>query len=61
MKSQPLFKPHPDGEQYLISFAGVVLICGDTIYGDPAETTPAGRTNAMRMADRALQEAEKRG
>ena len=61
MKSQPLFKPHPDGEQYLISFAGVVLICGDTIYGDPAETTPAGRSNAMRMADRALQEAEKRG
>ena len=61
MKSQPLFKPHPDGEQYLISFAGVVLICGDTIYGDPADTTPAGRTNAMRMADRALQEAEKRG
>lgn len=61
MTKKPVFKPHPDGEQYILNLAGVVLICGSTIFGDPTETTPQGRTNAMRLVERFLQEAEKRG
>lgn len=61
MTQKPMFKLHPDGEQYILNFAGVVLICGSTIFGDPTETTPQGRTNAMRLVERFLQEAEKRG
>ncbi|SDZ16534.1 hypothetical protein [Delftia lacustris] len=61
MTKKPMFKLHPDGEQYILNLAGVVLICGNTIFGDPTETTPQGRTNAMRLVERFLQEAEKRG
>lgn len=61
MTQKPMFKPHPDGEQYLINLAGCVLIAGDAIFGNPAETTPQGRTNAMRLVERFLQEAEQRG
>lgn len=56
-----MFKPHPDGEQYLINLAGCILIAGDAIFGNPAETTPQGRTNAMRLVERFLHEAEQRG
>jgi hypothetical protein len=38
-----------------------VLIAGGAIFGNPTETTPQGRTNAMRLVERFLQEAEKRG
>ena len=62
MSKKPMFIPNPDGsEGYLINLAGVLLMTGDVIFGDPAETTPTGRTNAMRMVERILQEAEKRG
>lgn len=61
MSKNSMFTPNPDGEQYLINLAGCVLIGGCTIFGDPAETTPQGRTNAMRLVERALQEAEQRG
>ncbi|QIL81006.1 hypothetical protein G7047_14705 [Diaphorobacter sp. HDW4A] len=61
MSKKPMFKLHPDGEQYIITLPGVVLLCGSTIYGDPTETTPQGRTNAMRLVERTLQEAEKYG
>nr|WP_279087935.1 hypothetical protein [Comamonas thiooxydans] len=56
-----MFKLHPDGEQLLINLAGCVVLAGDTIFGDPTETTPQGRTNAMRLVERFLQEAEQRG
>lgn len=61
MSKKPMFTRHPDGEQYILTMSGIVLICGSTIYGDPTETTPQGRTNAMCMVERTLQEAEKRG
>lgn len=62
MAKNPMFIPNPDGsEGYLVNLAGVLLISGDAIFGDPAETTPTGRANAMRMVERILQEAEKRG
>lgn len=61
MTKKPMFKPHPDGRQYLINLAGCVLIAGDAIFGNPAETTPQGRTNAMQLVERVLQEAEQRG
>lgn len=62
MSKKPMFIPNPDGsEGYLLNLAGVLLMTGDVIFGDPAETTPTGRANAMRMVERILQEAEKRG
>lgn len=62
MSKNPMFIPNPnDREGYLINLAGCVLIAGDTIFGNPAETTPQGRTNAMRLVERALHEAEQRG
>lgn len=62
MSKKPMFIPNPDGsEGYLVNLAGVLLMTGDVIFGDPAETTPTGRANAMRMVERILQEAEKRG
>ena len=61
MAKKPMFIPHPDGEQYLINLAGCVLMAGDTIFGPPEDTTPQGRINAMRLVERALQEAEKMG
>lgn len=62
MSKRPMFIPNPDGsEGYLVNLAGCVLIAGDAIFGDPAETTPQGRTNAMRLVERFLQEAEKQG
>ena len=61
MSKNRMFKLHPDGEQLLINLAGCVVLAGDTIFGDPTETTPQGRTNAMRLVDRFLQEAEQRG
>lgn len=61
MPKNPMFKLHPDGEQYIVNLGGCVLIAGDAIFGNPTETTPQGRTNAMRLVERFLQEAEKRG
>ncbi len=61
MPKNPMFKLHPDGEQYIVNLGGCVLIAGGAVFGDPTETTPQGRTNAMRLVERFLQEAEKRG
>jgi hypothetical protein len=61
MPKNPMLKLHPDGEQYIVNLGGCVLIAGDAIFGDPTETTPQGRTNAMRLVERFLQEAEQRG
>ncbi len=61
-KKKPMFIPNPDGSDgYLITLAGCVILAGDSIFGDPTATTPEGRTNAMRMVERTLQEAEMRG
>lgn len=51
MTTQPLFKPTPDGTAYDIQPAGVLLILADTVYGDPDQTTPAGRARAIAMID----------
>lgn len=56
-----MFMPAPSGDHYLVNIAGVLLISGDAIYGDPTETTPQGRANAQRMVDRILSEAIARG
>jgi hypothetical protein len=61
MSREPVFKLEPGGDHYLMTLAGVVLILGDTIYGNPAETTPQGRANAKHMLDRVLTEATSRG
>ena len=61
MAKKPMFMPAPSGDHYLINLAGVLLISGDAIYGDPTETTPQGRANAQRMVDRILSEATARG
>jgi hypothetical protein len=42
----------PDGAGgYNLSPAAVLLIAGDTLYGDPSETTPDGLTAAARYVD----------
>lgn len=57
-----MFMPNPDGsDSYLVNLAGAVLLSADAIFGDPNETTPQGRTNAMRLVERTLHEAEKKG
>ncbi|MCT6720633.1 hypothetical protein [Acidovorax sp. K2F] len=62
MAKNPLFMPNPDGsDSYLVNLAGAVLLTADVIFGDPSQTTPQGRTNAMRLVERTLHEAEKNG
>lgn len=62
MAKKPMFMPSPDGsDEYLVNLAGIVLLSSDAIFGDPSEATSQGRTNAMRLVERTLQEAEKRG
>lgn len=62
MAKNPMFMPSPDGsDEYLVNLAGIVLLSSDAIFGKPSETTSQGRTNAMRLVERTLQEAEKRG
>ena len=53
-----LFKPTPDG--YDISAAGVLLLLADTVHGDPAESTTAGRERALGMV-RAMLKAARAG
>ena len=52
-----LFRPTPDG--YDISAAGVLLLA-DTVHGDPAESTTAGRERALGMV-RAMLKAARAG
>jgi hypothetical protein len=62
MAKNRMFMPNPDGsDSYLVNLAGAVLLSADAIFGDPNETTPQGRTNAMRLVERTLHEAEKKG
>lgn len=62
MAKNPIFVPNPDGsDSYLVNLAGAVLLTADVIFGDPSQTTPQGRTNAMRLVERTLHEAEKKG
>jgi hypothetical protein len=49
MKRPPMFTPNGDG--YDITLAGVLLLAGDAVHGDPAETAPQGRANAQEMVD----------
>lgn len=41
-------------DDYEITMPGALLLCADAFYGDPAETSPAGRTSAMEMIDAIL-------
>lgn len=61
MSRAPMFKLAPSGAEYLMTLAGVLLICGDVVYGDPSETTPEGRGRAKNLIDRVLTEATARG
>lgn len=55
MSKNPMLKLHPDGKHYIVNLGGCVLIAGGAILGNPAQTTPHGRTNAMRLVERFLQ------
>lgn len=56
------FKPHPtEPGEYIVNLAGSVLMAGDAAYGDPAETTPEGQTNARALIERFLKEATAHG
>ncbi|KAB8042570.1 hypothetical protein [Janthinobacterium aquaticum] len=59
MTKQAMFTPNADG--YDISPAGVLLLCADTVYGDPAETTPEGIRNARAMMESLLSAARAGG
>jgi len=55
----PLFKK--DGDQYLCSLTGCLLLAAGAVYGDPRETTPRGRRNGQRLVDAILTAARKAG
>lgn len=62
MKREPPFKPHPtDPGEFLINLAGSLLLAGDTVYGNPAETTPEGRAKGQALISRFLAEAAAHG
>jgi hypothetical protein len=56
----PLFTPNGDGDGYDIHPAGVLLILGDTVYGDD-DSTPAGQNRAARMIESILAAASAGG
>ena len=49
MNTKPLFTPTTDGAAYDIQPAGVLILLADTVYGDPSESSPTGRTKAKAM------------
>lgn len=55
----PLFKK--EGDRYLCSLAGCLLLAAGAVYGDPRETTPAGRSNGRKMMDAILAATRKAG
>ena len=57
MTAKPLFTPTADGTAYDIQPAGVLLILAGTVYGDPSETTPAGRIRGKALMDAILKAA----
>lgn len=61
MTDKPLFTPTADGTAYDIQPAGVLLILAGTVYGDPSETTPAGRTRGKALIDAMLTAARAGG
>lgn len=61
MTMQPLFTPTAGGDAYDIQPAGVLLILAGTVYGDPDETTPAGRARGKALIDAILTAARAGG
>ena len=61
MTTKPLFTPTADGTAYDIQPAGVLLLLADTLYGNPGESSPAGRTRAKAMMDAMLTAARTGG
>ena len=61
MTAKPLFTPTADGTAYDIQPAGVLLILAGTVYGDPSETTPAGRIRGKALMDAMLTAARAGG
>jgi hypothetical protein len=55
MSAQPMFKPN--GDQYDVSPAGVLLLAAITAFGDPAESTPEGIRRALMLVDGTLSAA----
>ena len=51
----------PNGDGYDVSPAGAFVLCAATVYGDPAESTPAGIRNARTMLDAVLSAARAGG
>jgi len=49
MNAQPMFKPN--GDNYDISPAGLLLLAASTAYGDPTDTTPEGVRKALLLID----------
>ena len=49
------------GDQYLCSLAGCLLLAAGAVYGDPRETTPKGRANGRLMMGAILAAARKAG
>ena len=54
MTTKPLFTPTADGTAYDIQPAGVLLLLADTLYGNPGESSLAGRTRAKAIINAML-------
>lgn len=61
MTTKPLFTPTADSVAYDIQPAGVLLLLADTLYGNPGESSPAGRTRAKVVMDAMLTAARAGG
>lgn len=50
-----------NGDEYLMTAGGVVLVAADALYGPAEESTPEGRTRAAVLMDAILSVAAERG
>ncbi len=61
MKSEPLYTLTPDGDEYLLSPAGVLILLAVTVYGDGSDCTPAGQRRGKIAYDAVIAAARKGG
>lgn len=50
-----------NGDEYLMTAGGALLVAADALYGPPEETTPEGRYRAAALVDAILSVATERG
>ncbi|VVE01440.1 hypothetical protein [Pandoraea terrigena] len=50
-----------NGDEYLMSAGGTLLVAADAMYGPAEESTPEGRCRAAALADAILSVATERG